>query len=187
MDFLFLFFLLGVIGLYALSVYNAIIRDHNRVQRAWSDVLAYERQKGKILDAIEAQAGSFKEYEAKLLQNITGLRTAIDQLPREADGQKLSQVKAGTEKLMGGLRAVFEAYPELGATSVVNNLLKQIARQEEEVGAAVTIFNRAVEHFNSRIQQFPASLVNGALNKKTVIAPFSDSQASASFEFQPKF
>lgn len=37
-----------IFGIWGLASYNGIIRDHNRAQRAWSDVLTYERQKTKI-------------------------------------------------------------------------------------------------------------------------------------------
>ncbi|MIL09603.1 LemA family protein [Salmonella enterica subsp. enterica] len=176
---------LAAIALWALVTYNGIIGDHNRAQRAWSDVLAYERQKTKVLDALEAQASSFKQYEADVLTGITNLRSAIGRLPGEPDGQKLGAVQEGTKSLVAGLNAVFEAYPQLGSAGVVNNLMREIAKQEEDVGAAVTIFNRAVQDFNNRIQQFPGSLINSNLNKKTAINPFVDSQASASFEYKP--
>lgn len=175
----------ALVALYILATYNGIIGDHNRAQRAWSDVLAYERQKTKVLDALEMQAKSFKEYEAGVLKTITSLRTAIENLPSEADGGKLAEVQGGTKTLLGGLNAVFEAYPNLGTTTVVNSLMREIAKQEEDVGAAVTIFNRTVQDFNNRIEQFPGSLVNGSLNKKTAITAFTDTKAASSFEYKP--
>jgi LemA protein len=65
--------------------------------------------------------------------------------------------------------------------------MREITEQQENIGAAITIFNGAVEVFNNSIQMFPNSFVNGCLNKKSIIIPFSDSQASAAFEYKPNF
>lgn len=64
-------------------------------------------------------------------------------------------------------------------------MMREIAEQQENVGAAITIFNRNVELFNNSIQMFPGSLVNGLLNKKPAVTPFSDTEASSAFDYKP--
>ncbi|MGH8333522.1 MAG: LemA family protein [Pseudomonas fluorescens] len=176
-----------IVGITFLTCYNRIIGRHNRAQRAWADVLVYERQKTRVLDLLEQQVAGFKEYEGTLLEKITGLRSAIGKLPQEANGDALQPVQKGTRELLAGLTVAFEAYPELKANELVNNFMREITEQQENIGAAITIFNGAVEVFNNSIQMFPNSFVNGCLNKKSVIIPFSDSQASAAFEYKPNF
>ncbi|MDR0279258.1 MAG: LemA family protein [Paucimonas sp.] len=177
----------AVVAIVVISLYNSIIGGANRAQRAWSDVLTYERQKTRVLDALQQQVGSYKEYEQKILTDITRLRSAIHGLPDQANGQSLVGSQQATRELLNDLRVVFEAYPDLKAAEVVNNLMREIAEQQENVGAAVVIFNGEVERFNNTIQMFPGSLVNGMLNKKSAIVPFSDSEASRSFEYKPNF
>ncbi len=177
----------GVIALVVISLYNSIIGGANRAQRAWSDVLTYERQKTRVLDALQEQVGSYKEYEQKILTDITRLRSAIHGLPDQANGNALAKSHGATRELLGDLRIAFEAYPDLQAAEIVNNLMREIAEQQENVGAAVVIFNGEVERFNNTIQMFPGSLVNGMLNKKSAIVPFHDSQAQAGFEYRPNF
>ena len=177
----------AVLAIVVVALYNSIIGGHNRAQRAWADVLTYERQKSRILDALQQEAGSYKEYEQKVLTDITRLRSAIGELPTQADGNALVKAQAATRELLGGLRVAFEAYPDLKASQVVNNLMREITEQQENVGAAVVIFNGEVERFNNTIQMFPGSLVNNLLNKKSPVTPFSDSEASRSFEYKPNF
>lgn len=88
---------------------------------------------------------------------------------------------------MSGLNVVAEAYPNLGATQIVQTLMHEITEQQEEVGAAVAIFNRGVEVFNTRIEQFPGSLINSNFVHKSRINPYTDLQASAAFEYKPNF
>ena len=178
---------LALLFLGVLLIYNGIVGGHNRAQRAWADVLAYERQKARVLNDRQDQAAHFKDYEGRILESVTGLRSAIGGLPKEADGDALTAVEQGTKALMGGLKIAFEAYPDLKASEVVNNLMREIAEQQENVGAAIAIFNREVERFNNAIQMFPNSLVNSALNKKSPIASFTDREASAAFDYRPNF
>lgn len=170
-----------------ISIYNNIIGGSNRAQRAWADVLTYERQKTKVLDAVMEQAASFKDYEKQLLEKVTALRSAISDLPAQADGNALKGVESGTRDLLQGLKIAVEAYPDLKAVQVVNNLMREISEQQANVSAAITIFNRNVESFNNSIQMFPGSVVNGVLNHKSPIAPFSDAAASAGFDYTPNF
>ncbi|TVT81005.1 LemA family protein [Pseudomonas sp. H3(2019)] len=176
-----------LIGITFWICYNRIIGRHNRAQRAWADVLVYERQKTRVLDQLELQVAGFKTYEGALLEKITGLRSAIGKLPQEANGDALQSVQKGTRELLAGLSVAFEAYPELKANELVGNFMREITEQQENVGAAITLFNGAVEIFNNSIQMFPSSLVNGCLNKKNAIIPFSDAEASAVFEYKPNF
>ncbi|WP_426206469.1 LemA family protein [Pseudomonas sp. TWP3-1] len=168
-------------------IYNGIIGGYNRVQRAWSDVLVYERQKTKVLDQLQKVLADFMVFESSLLEKITGLRSAIHSLPAGADGNALATVETASRELMGGLRVTFEAYPDLKASEAANNMMREIAEQQENVGAAITIYNRNVELFNNSIEMFPGSVVNGLFNKKTPVVPFSDTEASQGFSYTPNF
>ncbi|MFJ2486296.1 LemA family protein [Pseudomonas sp. NPDC087639] len=174
-----------VIILVGVGIYNDIIGGHNAVQRAWSDVLVYERQKTKVIDQLQKVLADFMVFEASLLEKITGLRSAVHALPAAADGNALTKVETASRELMGGLRIAFEAYPDLKASEAANNMMREIAEQQENVGAAITIYNRNVELFNNTIEMFPGSVVNGLINKKTRVTPFSDTEASQGFSYTP--
>jgi LemA protein len=62
--------------------------------------------------------------------------------------------------------------------------MREIAEQQENIGAAIRIFNQNVKDFNNGIEVFPNSLVNSLLNKKTRVTPFHDSEAEAGFEYK---
>lgn len=174
-----------IIILVGLGIYNDIIGGHNAVQRAWSDVLVYERQKTKVLDQLQKVLADFMVFEACLLEKITGLRSAVHALPAGADGHALTKVETASKELMGGLRIAFEAYPDLKASEAANNMMREIAEQQENVGAAITIYNRNVELFNNTVEMFPGSVVNGLFNKKPRVTPFTDTEASQSFSYTP--
>jgi LemA protein len=64
-------------------------------------------------------------------------------------------------------------------------MMQGITEQQEQIGAALRLFNSNVEVFNRYIQNFPNNLVNSIANKEPAVRVFSDSSASSSFEYRP--
>jgi len=167
-------------------IYNSIISRYNKVKRAWSDVIVQERQKEKIIPELERIVKQYDAYESELQQGITSLRTMMGEISEgEINTKKLQEVEASTSQILKGINVSMESYPELKASSLYNNLMTELTEQQENVGAAIRIFNNNVEVHNTGIESFPNNLVNSLLNKKDVLELFSDTASSDSFEFKP--
>lgn len=179
---------LALVALAVIMIYNGIITRKNAVQRAWAGVVTQERQKNKILPELEKIVSEHKEFETQVLSDITKLRSGLTQLN---DGDINPQGLGDIEKLMksvsSGIQVTMEAYPDLKTVTPMTNLMKEIAEQQENIGAALRIFNQNVEAFNSGIEVFPNNLVNSMLNKEQLIAVFYDDEASAGFDYKPNF
>ncbi len=55
---------------------------------------------------------------------------------------------------------------ELKADQLYLKMMHEIDEQNENVGAAITIYNRNVELFNNYIQVFPNNMINTATTAK---------------------
>jgi LemA protein len=79
--------------------------------------------------------------------------------------------KAETQltQALGGLRVVAEQYPELRATENFQQLQRQLSELEDEIQASRRIYNSNVQSYNTRIQQFPGSIIanQGGFTAKT--------------------
>ncbi|MDR2869619.1 MAG: LemA family protein [Deferribacteraceae bacterium] len=171
-----------------IAIYNSIIKNKNAIERAWAGVITQERQKNQILPAIEDVAEEYKTYEQGILKEIVSLRAGLSALSvDEIDINKVTQVESRMSAITDQLNVVVEAYPELKSAELMQNLMREISEQQENIGAAIQIFNRNVEIFNNGIETFPASIVNGILNREEKITPFYDSVAAAGFEYKPQF
>jgi LemA protein len=171
---------------YVIGVYNGIINRKNAVKRAWAGVLTQERQKNKILPELEKAVQEYSEFEQGLQSKITELRSEMSKLSGDTpDAGQLKQVEQLSEKVMHGIKVTMEAYPQLRASELFNNLMHEITEQQEHIGAAIRIFNYNVEAFNNGIQNFPNNVVNGMLNKEKEVDTFTDSEASQGFEYKP--
>ena len=186
-----LFFLLvPVLLLFAvIGIYNGIVGKFNAVDRAWASVLTQERQKNKIIPYVEKLVEEYKLHESSVLADVTRLRNSIAELANPSsttpDTAKLAQAEKYTASLLQGLKVAVEAYPELKASDLYLKLMAEISEQQEQIGAALRIFNRNVEEFNNAIQMFPGSLVNSLLNHKQPLQSFTDSEAQAGFDYKP--
>ena len=60
---------------------------------------------------------------------------------------------------LGGLRVVAEQYPQLRATENFQQLQRQLSELEDEIQASRRIYNSNVQSYNTKIQQFPMSIV----------------------------
>ncbi|MBV1934610.1 MAG: LemA family protein [Parvibaculaceae bacterium] len=175
-----------VLAALILIIYNGIIARMNSVERAWANVITEERQKNKIIPTLEGLVDQYKLHESSVLKDITALRSALQELSSDnVDTAQLAAAEAKSGALMKGLNVVVENYPDLKASEVFNNLMREVAEQQDNIGAAIRIFNQNVESFNNGIEQFPNSLVNNLLNKKVKLNTFSDEEAEGNFEYKP--
>ncbi|MGS0681135.1 LemA family protein [Shewanella sp. 125m-7] len=177
--------IVAVVIVAIIMVYNGIIGKHNAVDRAWASVLTQERQKNKIIPMVEQLVEQYKLHESEVLTKVTELRSAIAEMSSGVDTAKLAAAEQRTQDLMQGLKVTVEAYPELKASDVYMKLMAEISEQQEQIGAAIRIFNANVEDFNNAIEMFPGSLINSMLVRKQKISSFSDSEAQAGFEYKP--
>lgn len=175
--------LLATVGF--ILVYNAIIRRKNAVIRAWSDVVAYQRQKIKLLPELEQKSREFLTHERELMLGVTELRSAVARMsPDTIDVEALADVGRRTARLLAGFRAVSERYPDLRSADVVRDMIAEMIELEDNIAAALTIFNRNVAIFNSGVETFPNSLVNALSARLPPYPAFTDSGAESAIEYK---
>ena len=183
--FLAIFALILVWGIF---VRNNIVRYFNATRRAWAEVANFERQKIKTLESLESTLQQYTQFEKSTLEKVTELRQQILNLNmQETDVSRLQHIESLSKDLMKNLSVVVENYPELKADTLYAKMMDDIQEQNENVGAAISIFNRNVEAFNNNIQIFPNNLVNSVTLSKKIIRPFSDSSAMQNIDYRPNF
>ncbi|ANF82481.1 hypothetical protein A3K93_09955 [Acinetobacter sp. NCu2D-2] len=188
MGFLIFFVIPVCIIIAIIFIRNSIVRHHNATVRAWSDVASYERQKLKILDGLQPLVEQYSSFEKGTLEKVTELRQNIMNLNlNNTDVSQLQKIESLNQELMRSLNLVIENYPELKANEIYLKMMNEIEEQNENVGAAITIFNRNVELFNNQIQIFPHNIINNMLLRKKAVRPFRDQTAMQSFDYRPNF
>ena len=173
---------------WVIMIRNNIVRYFNATKRAWAEVANFERQKVKTLESLEQTLAQYTQFEKSTLEKVTELRQQILNLNlNSADVSQLQHIEKLNQDLMKSLNVVVENYPELKADQLYAKMMDDIQEQNENVGAAITIFNRNVEAFNNTIEIFPNNIVNTMTLAKKAIRPFSDPVVNQNFDYKPNF
>lgn len=158
----FLFFFVGV-GIYAVILYNGLVRLRNENDRAWAniDVLLKQRH-DEIPNLVETVKG-YMQHEQQTLVAVTEARAAsmnAATIPQKAQADLLMT------GALHGLFAVAENYPQLKANENFLQLQKVIADLEERIADRREFFNDDVNTYNTRIGQVPDVLVASFMHLK---------------------
>lgn len=145
---------LVVVGfaIYAIVIYNELVRLRNDNDRAWAniDVLLKQRH-DEIPNLVETVKG-YMQHERQTLVALTEARAAS--MNAATVGQK-AQADLLVTGALRGLFAVAEDYPDLKANQNFLKLQNRISELEERIADRREFFNDDVNTYNTRIKQIP--------------------------------
>jgi LemA protein len=147
--------LLLLVGLIYVLIRNSLVSLNQRVGESWSGIDVQLKRRHDLVPNLVETVKGYATHEQETFEKVTQARAAAMQAsgPAEA-GAAEGQLTAA----LGGLRVVAEQYPQLRATENFQQLQRQLSELEDEIQASRRIYNSNVQQFNTRIQQFPASI-----------------------------
>jgi LemA protein len=148
--------LLLLAGLSYILFRNSIISSRNRCEEAWSGIDVQLKRRHDLVPNLVESVKGYAAHEKGTFEKVTQARAAAMQAsgPEEAGKAETQLTQA-----LGGLRVVAEQYPELRATENFQQLQRQLSELEDEIQASRRIYNSNVQSFNTKIQQFPGSII----------------------------
>jgi LemA protein len=146
----------AVVVLWAVWIFNRLIRHRNRTLAAWSDIDVQLQRRHDLIPKLVAAVRGYSAYERATLVTVTELRERSQQaqhLPEKA------QLEDQIAVALGRLIALSEAYPDLKADQNFLELQSQLTEIEDHLQYARRFYNGAVRQFNTLIQSFPDLIV----------------------------
>jgi LemA protein len=148
-----------LVGLFYVFFRNSIIRMRNQCDEAWSGIDVQLKRRHDLIPNLVESVKGYASHERETFEKVTQARAAAMQASGPAEASKAeSQLTAA----LGGLRVVAEQYPQLRATENFQQLQRNLTELEDEIQASRRIYNSNVQAYNTRIQQFPGSLIAGS-------------------------
>ena len=145
-----------ILGLAWILIRNSIIASRNRVDEAWSGIDVQLKRRHDLVPNLVESVKGYATHERETFEKVTQARSQAMQ----AQGvQETSQAESALSSALGNLRVVAEQYPDLRATENFQQLQQQLSELEDEIQAARRIYNSNVQSYNTKIQQFPVSIV----------------------------
>ncbi|ANJ67326.1 hypothetical protein A9404_07970 [Halothiobacillus diazotrophicus] len=137
---------------WAIWIYNRLVRDRHRVLAAWSDINVQLKRRHDLIPKLVEAVQGYTAYEQATLQTLTALRTRSGQTEDPAArGALEAQITTGVHRLL----ALAEAYPDLKASANFLELQRDISAVEDSLQHARRYYNGAVRNLNTRIDSFP--------------------------------
>ena len=149
---LLVFLVVTGILVYAIIIYNELVRLRNDNDRAWAniDVLLKQRH-DEIPNLVETVKG-YMQHERQVLENVTAARASAVSAMTVAQKAQADLLMTGA---LRGLFAVAENYPQLKANENFLKLQNRISELEERIADRREFFNDDVNTYNTRIRQIP--------------------------------
>jgi len=150
-------------ALYSVVIYNALVAVKHAVAQSWANIDVLLKQRNDELPKLVAVAREYMTYEQQTLDRVTQARSRAEAAQRSGDMAALGAAEGELRLGLGHFFAVAEAYPELRANEVFNQLARRISGLEAAIADRREFYNAAVNRNNVRIEQFPDILVARAL------------------------
>jgi len=148
-------------AIYAVIVYNGLVRLQNEIGRAWANIDVLLKQRHDELPKLLEVCKGYMDFERDTLQKITQARSMYQQAT--SVDQKAHADQSMTSALRGFF-AVAENYPQLRANDNFIRLQVRITELESQIADRREFYNDSVNTFNIRIQQMPDTFVASFMN-----------------------
>ncbi|HEX2802380.1 MAG TPA: LemA family protein [Sphingomicrobium sp.] len=148
--------LTALLLLYAVGIYNRLVRLRALVKEAFSGITVQLRRRADLIPNLVEAVKGYATHERQVFEEVTRARA---ETVKAGSVEATAQADAHMTGLLGRLFAVAEAYPELKANTNFLQLQDQLASIETELQSARRYYNATVRDLNSTIQSFPPVLI----------------------------
>ena len=156
----------GVIVLWAIGVFNGLVKLRNRVREAWSDIdVQLKRRYDLIPNLIETVKG-YAAHEEGVFTKVTEARNMAMKAEEAGDVAGAGRAENMLTGALKSLFAVSEAYPDLKANQNFIDLQAQLRETEDKIQASRRFYNGNVRDYNTKQEVFPANMIAGMFGFK---------------------
>ncbi len=155
MDSLIVCIILGFLAIF-IVIYNRLVRDHNRVLAAWSDIDVQLKRRHDLIPKLIDIVKKYAEYEQATLITLTELRQQANQTHEPV---KLGPLESRLGQRLHRFVAVAEDYPNLKANELFLQLQQDLSDVENHIQFARRYYNGSVRNLNTRIESFPDLII----------------------------
>lgn len=150
---------LVLVALYAIGIYNRLVKLKNLVAEAWSGIDVQLKKRYDLIPNLVETVKGYAAHEKETFERVTRARAAAQQATT-VEGHQAAE-KQLSSALMN-LLAVAERYPELKANTNFLELQGALARIEGDIEKARRYYNGTVRDQNTLIESFPSNLIANA-------------------------
>jgi LemA protein len=149
--------------LFAVSLYNRLVRLRNNREQAFADVDVQLKLRHDLIPQLVDSVKGYMGHERGVLTDITEART--NAMKATTINEKI-EAENKLSAALDGLKISVEAYPDLKASQNFMELQNEISDVENKIAAARRFFNSATKELNVATELFPSNLIATLFNFK---------------------
>jgi LemA protein len=152
---------IGVLIVFVVGIYNALIRLRNQVDNAWSQIDVQLKRRHDLIPNLVETAKGYMEHERGTFEAITEARSKAMGARNVSEA---SQAEGALGEALSKFMLVVENYPDLKANTNFLSIQEELTSTENKISFARQSYNDQVLFFNNKIQMFPSNIVANSFN-----------------------
>ncbi len=147
----------GMILLYY-GTFNNLVALEESVDEKWAEVQQELQRRYDLIPRVVNASKLYIQYEGSILENITRLRSQWASALQTGDMETVDNATDQMESALSNLIVSVEAYPDLKASQVVQDLMVTLEGTENRISTERMRYNEATRDYNRARRSFPGSL-----------------------------
>lgn len=148
----------GIAFLVYYETYNNLVALEESVDEKWAQVEQEMQRRYDLIPRVVNASKLYIEYEGSVLEEVTMLRSQWAAAMQTGSMDTINNATGNLESGLSRLIAVFEDYPDLKASGVVQDLMIVLEGTENRISTERMRYNEAVRDYNRAIRSFPANI-----------------------------
>jgi LemA protein len=144
--------------IFAIGIYNALIRHRNQVDNAWSQIDVQLKRRHDLIPNLVETARGYMKHERETFEAITKARSQAMGAKTVAEASK---AEGALGEALSKFMLVVENYPDLKANQNFLAVQEELTSTENKTAFARQSYNDQVLFFNNKIQMFPSNIIAG--------------------------
>lgn len=152
-----------VIAIWAISVYNGLVKARNRAEEAESGIDVHLNKRYDLIPNLVETVKGYAKHEEGTLSKVIEARNACLSAHGVDERDKADNILSGT---LRNLFALAESYPDLKANTNFIDLQNSLNQVESEILNARKYYNATARTFNDKMMVFPANIIAAPMGFK---------------------
>ena len=140
------------------GTYNNLVNLEVTVDEKWAQVEQELQRRYDLIPRVVNASKLYINYEGSILQNVTELRSQWAAAMNSGDLDAINDATGQLDTAVTNLVVTIEAYPDLKASQVVQDLIVELEGTENRISTERMRYNEAVGDYNAARRVFPANL-----------------------------
>jgi len=148
-----------LLAIYAISLYNHLVRLKHNVSKAWSNIDVLLKQRHDEIPKLVETCKQYMKFEQETLEKVMLARSRVADARQNQDVPGLGLAEGALRMGLGKIFALAEDYPEPRANENFQFLQGRISTLENSISDRREFYNESVNINNIGIEQFPDIIV----------------------------